>query len=79
MPGMMRWSCSRGCCVRDGRTAEKRDWQRTEWQQTDPHTYWSDFACEPAYYLSDEWCCIDFAGWFTALQDGELPAMIETG
>lgn len=28
MTRMMRWSCSRGCCVRDGRAGEKRDWQR---------------------------------------------------
>jgi hypothetical protein len=35
MPGMMRWSCSRGCCVRDDRASEKRDWQRTEWAQTE--------------------------------------------
>lgn len=24
---MMRWSCSMGCCERDNRAAEKREWQ----------------------------------------------------
>jgi hypothetical protein len=47
MPGMMRWSCSRGCCVRDDRASEKRDWQLTEWAQSDPQAMWAGATRPP--------------------------------
>lgn len=46
MPGMMRWSCSRGCCVRDDRPGEKRE--LTHWldeYETDPETVVPDDEC----------------------------------
>jgi hypothetical protein len=60
--------------TRRERRTGRRDWERTEWAQTDPHGYWSDAACEPAYYLEDDADCIDFCGWWEAYLDDELPA-----
>ncbi len=28
MPGMMRWTCSRGCCTQGDRRTERRAWLR---------------------------------------------------
>ncbi|MFE2994105.1 hypothetical protein ACFXG4_03690 [Nocardia sp. NPDC059246] len=62
------------CCVRDGRSREKRDWRRSERQQADPREYWDDAACEPAYYFKHDAPYIPFGGWWAAYLDGELPA-----
>jgi hypothetical protein len=57
MPGMMRWSCSRGCCIRDGRTSEKRDWRRAERDQLAPWEPWAgDARNRPGpHWLEPEW------------------------
>lgn len=47
MGQMMRWSCSRGCCVRDNRAAEKREWQREQRRE----------AIAPEPYDPLNWVC----------------------
>lgn len=46
MPGMMRWSCSRGCCQRGERHSEKRAWSREVAEEMSP-----DIDLEYEYFI----------------------------
>lgn len=50
MPGMMRWDCSRGCCLRDNRQADNRQWLE-DWKAEQCSV---DIEYELAQLLADE-------------------------
>lgn len=76
--GLFCHCCNQSRAHHHQRQRERQQWRRTEWQQADPRGYWDDAGCEPAYYLADDSLWIEFGGWYSAFQDGELP-MTETG
>lgn len=64
MPGMMRWSCSRGCCVRGGRSRENRDWPRTERAQLAPWESWAGDVRNPIgpHWREPQWLLCGYWG-----------------